>query len=92
MTSYRSPWQNCYCERVIGTIRRECTDHCIFLSETHLRVVLKEFIHYYNNIRPHRSLNGNSPLNRKAQKEKDGNIVSVPILNGLHHHYFRKAA
>ena len=47
-TSYRSPWQNGYVERVIGSIRRECTDHVIALSESQLRRLLRSYIDYYN--------------------------------------------
>ncbi len=48
----RSPWKNPYVERVIGSIRRECTDHFIILSETHLGRILKEYVEYYNKVRP----------------------------------------
>jgi transposase InsO family protein len=44
ITAPRSPWQNGYCERVIGTIRRECLDHVIVLGENHLRRILKEYL------------------------------------------------
>lgn len=91
-TGFKSPWQNPYCERVIGSIRRECLNYMIIFNEKHLRKTLAKYIHYYNNIRPHQSLNGNSPNGRKTQTIHDGQINSRKILNGLHHHYFRKAA
>src|ERR1035438_10620730 len=53
ITAYRSPWQNGYCERVIGSIRRECLDHVIVLNESHLRNVLSEYVSYYNKHRTH---------------------------------------
>jgi len=82
-----SPWQNGYAERLIGSIRRECTDHVIPLGEGHLRRVLQSYAHYYNESRTHRSLNKNAPIHRVAQSV--GAIVARPILGGLHHRYSR---
>ena len=66
-TAYRSPWQNPYVERVIGTLRREGLDHIILFNEKHLRRVLDEFVEeYYNPDRPHLSLDRNSPIPRKS--------------------------
>ncbi|MCD6460377.1 integrase core domain-containing protein [bacterium] len=91
VTSYKSPWQNPYCERVIGSIRRECLNHLIVFNEKHLIKMLKICISYYNKNRPHQSLNGDSPDFREKQNISDGKIVSIPILNGLHHYYKRVA-
>src|ERR1039457_2486768 len=55
-TSFRSPWQNGHVERLIGSVRRECTDHLIVLNEEHLRRILAKFSAYYNGWRPHVSL------------------------------------
>ncbi|HUS71587.1 MAG TPA: integrase core domain-containing protein [Sedimentisphaerales bacterium] len=89
-TAPRSPWQNPFCERVIGTLRRECLDHMIILSEKHLYNVLHKYIfEYYNVSRTHMSLDKDSPEHRPIQK--DGKIVSKPILGGLHHVYSRVA-
>jgi len=89
-TAPRSPWQNPICERVIGTLRRECLDHIIILNEKHLYNVLHEYIfEYYNVSRTHMSLEKDSPEHRPIQK--DGKIVSKPILGGLHHVYSRVA-
>jgi len=89
-TAPRSPWQNPFCERVIGTLRRECLDHMIILNEKHLYDVLHEYIfEYYNVSRTHMSLDKDSPVHRPAQTE--GKIVSKPILGGLHHVYSRVA-
>jgi transposase InsO family protein len=52
----RSPWQNAYVERLIGTIRRECLDHIIVFGETHLRRIVGAYAAYYNESRTHRSL------------------------------------
>jgi hypothetical protein len=56
-TAPRSPWQNGYAERVIGSIRRESLDHVIVFGEAHLRRVLKAYASYYNQVRTHLSLN-----------------------------------
>ena len=89
-TAPRSPWQNPIAERVIGTLRRECLDHMIILNEKHLHDVLYEYIvEYYNVSRTHMSLEKDSPEHRPIQK--DGKIVSKPILGGLHHVYSRVA-
>ena len=85
----KSPWQNPYCERVVGTIRRECTDHIIALGERHLLRVLREFIAYYHQ-RPHTNLAGNSPVPRCVARG-DGDVVGTPVLGGLHHTYRRAA-
>jgi transposase InsO family protein len=82
-----SPWQNGFAERLIGSIRRECTDHIIALGEGHLRRVLRCYAHYYNESRTHRSLNKDAPIHRLV--ESVGAIVSRPILGGLHHQYAR---
>ena len=89
-TAPRSPWQNPFTERVIGTLRRECLDHMIILNEKHLYNILHEYIfEYYNVSRTHMSLEKDSPEHRPIQK--DGKIVSKPILGGLHHVYSRVA-
>jgi len=89
-TAPRSPWQNPIAERVIGTLRRECLDRMIILNEKHLHDVLYEYIvEYYNVSRTHMSLEKDSPEHRPIQK--DGKIVSKPILGGLHHVYSRVA-
>jgi transposase InsO family protein len=82
-----SPWQNCYAERLIGTIRRECVDHLIVLGEAHLRRVVVEFAAYYNGSRIHHSLGKDAPFHRAI--ERVGSITSRPILGGLHHQYCR---
>jgi transposase InsO family protein len=86
-TAPRSPWQNGYAERVIGSIRRECLDHVIVFGQRHLRHVLRSYAHYYNSPRTHLSLAKDSPLPRAVQAV--GGILPRPILGGLHHHYMR---
>ena len=82
-----SPWQNCFAERLIGTIRRECLDHVLVLGEAHLRRTLMRFSDYYNTTRTHRALQKDAPVSRPV--ERLGVIASRPILGGLHHQYCR---
>jgi transposase InsO family protein len=86
-TSFRSPWQNGYCERLIGSIRRESLDHIVVFGERHLRHLLRVYADYYNCTRTHLSLNKDSPASRAV--ESFGRILPVPILGGLHHQYVR---
>src|ERR1700687_1008879 len=86
-TLFRSPWQNAYAERLIGSIRRECIDHVVVFGERHLRHVLLSYKDYYNATRTHLSLNKDAPVPRGV--EWAGNIVCRPILGGLHHQYGR---
>jgi transposase InsO family protein len=86
-TAPRSPWQNGYVERLIGSIRRECLDHMIVFGEAHLRRILRSYAAYYNESRTHRSLNKDAPVHRAT--ERLGAIISRPILGGLHHQYCR---
>jgi integrase-like protein len=74
----RSPWQNGYCERLIGSIRRECLDHIVVFGERHLRHLLRVYANYYNRTRTHLSLNKDSPASRTV--ESFGHILPVPIL------------
>jgi transposase InsO family protein len=86
-TSPRSPWQNGYAERLIGSIRRECLDHIIVLGEQHLRHALLSYRKYYNEVRTHLSLEKDAPVPRAIGAV--GHILCHPILGGLHHQYVR---
>ena len=86
-TAPRSPWQNGYVERFIGSIRRESLNHLIVLDEAQLRRVLKNYVCCYNRARTHLSLHKNAPHFRCPQKL--GHIAAIPILGGLHHQYVR---
>ena len=86
-TAARSPWQNGYCERLIGSIRRDCLDHVVVFGERHLRHLLRCYATYYNETRTHLSLSKDAPVPRPAQIL--GRIFAVPILGGLHHQYVR---
>ncbi len=92
VTSYKSPWQNPYVERLIGTVRRECLDHMIVLSEAHLRRVLRDYIEYYNESRTHLGLGGDCPVLRRVEPPSEGPIKKRPMVGGLHHRYHREAA
>ncbi len=92
LTAPRSPWQNPFVERVIGSIRRECLDHVIVLNERHLRRILTSYFNYYHRSRTHLSLNKDSPAQRPVQPVGRGNIVAFPQVGGLHHRYERLAA
>jgi transposase InsO family protein len=85
--SPRSPWQNCYVERLIGTVRRECLDHVFIIGARHLRRILASYATYYNQARTHLALQKDAPLRRPIQRY--GQIVAIPVLSGLHHQYVR---
>jgi transposase InsO family protein len=85
--SARSPWQNGYGERVIGSIRRDCLDHVVVFGERHLRHLLQTYQRFYNEIRVHLSLDKDAPISREVQRR--GRLLAMPILGGLHHHYIR---
>jgi transposase InsO family protein len=86
-TAPRSPWQNGYVERLIGSIRRECLDHLIVFNVTHLRRIMKRYADYYNQSRTHLALKKDSPIRRPI--ESSGAIKFMSILGGLHHRYCR---
>jgi hypothetical protein len=88
----RSPWQNRYVERVIGSIRRECLNHIIVINAWHLRRILKSYFRYYHQSRTHLSLEKDAPDSRKVHPRESGRIVQVPEVGGLHHRYERRAA
>ena len=88
-TSVAAPNMNAFTERVIGTIRREALDHFLLFSERQTRNVLSEYIEYYNQYRPHQGIEC-IPAGRKSAG--DGKILKLPILSGLHHHYYRSSA
>jgi putative transposase len=91
VTAPRSPWQNPYAERVIGSIRRECLDHVIVLNERHLRRILTSYFAYYHESRTHLSLERNSPVPRRVEHPSEGKVIAIPQVGGLHHRYRRAA-
>lgn len=90
LTAPQSPWQNAYAERLIGSIRRECLNHFIILSSRHLKKALASYFRYYHRSRPHLALSKQCPIERQVMK--DGAIVAIAEVGGLHHRYERVAA
>jgi putative transposase len=95
-TPVRAPKANAYCERLIGTIRRECLDYLIPINERHLRRILKEFVSHYNRGRPHSALGPGIPEPIQASVPTGVHrhrlpvgfrVESKPVLGGLHHEY-----
>jgi transposase InsO family protein len=91
-TAPRSPWQNAYVERFIGSVRRECLDHVIVLNAAGLRRILQSYVAYYTHSRTHLSLEKDSPQSRPIQPPDEGSVIAVPQVGGLHHRYERRAA
>jgi len=91
-TAPRSPRQNPFCERLIGSVRRDCLNHVIILGESHLRKILARYFDYYHKYRTHLSLDKDAPERRPIQDAKLGEVTEIPEVGGLHHHYERRAA
>jgi len=92
LSAPRSPWQNAYAERVIGSLRRECLNHLIVLGERHLRRILRSYMDYYNKTRTHLSLDKDAPDGRRVQLPDQGRVLALKCVGGLHHEYVRRAA
>ena len=92
VTARRSPWQNPYVERVIRSIRRECTDHIIVFNENHLRRMMQSYLSYYHRSRTHLSLGKDTPEPRLVEPPEDGQVIEFTEIGGLHHRYARRAA
>ena len=92
VTAPRSPWQNAFVERVIGSIRRECRDHIVIFNERHLHRVLSSYIDYYQRTQTHLSLEKDCPDPRLVMPPRIGTVVAVPEVSDLHHRYERLAA
>jgi transposase InsO family protein len=88
----RSPWQNGFAERLVGTFRRELTAHLIVLGEGHLLPCARAYAKFYNEDRPHMSLGGDSPAGRPVEQPEMGKVVALRRLGGFHHRYTRRAA
>lgn len=92
LTAPRSPWQNPYAERFIGSVRRECLDHVIIFNESSLRRILKAYFEYYERSRTHLALEKDAPESRAVQPPAMGKVIQLPQVGGLHHLYERRAA
>ena len=92
-TPFRAPRANATCERYLGSLRRECLDHLIILSEDHLRRAVIEYVRYHNECRPHQGLGQAIPVDVGTTRVSPviGKVVATPILGGLHHDYRRAA-
>ena len=88
----RSPWQNPFAERFVGTLRRDCLDHVIILNENHLRRIVRNYLGYYHDSRTHLSLEKDSPEPRTIEPLESGEIIALLQVGGLHHRYTRRAA
>lgn len=88
----RSPWQNGYVERFIGSLRRECLDHIVAINEHQLLRVVRTYVAYYNRTRTHLALGKDPPEPRTIQHPGVGRIVVLPEVGGLHHRYERREA
>jgi hypothetical protein len=83
-TSPRSPWQNAYAERLIGTLRRDCLDHVLIFGAPRIYGE-PGYVFSPTIMRPGRTLGKDAPVGRAVQRF--GRIVATPILYGLHHRY-----
>ena len=92
LTAPQSPWQNPYVERLIGSIRRECLEHVIVLTERSLQRMLRAYVDYYHHWRTHLSLGKDPPVSRAVEPTDLGAIIAMPHVGGLHHSYHRQAA
>jgi putative transposase len=100
-TPVRAPTANAFCERLVGTFRRECLDFLIPINERHLRRILKEFTLHYNRGRPHSALGPGIPEPPQDSIPASGHrhelpvgypVISIPVLGGLHHTTFTSSA
>jgi transposase InsO family protein len=92
LTAPRSPWQNAYAERFVGSVRRECLDHVVVLNAAGLRKTLKSYVAYDSASRTHLSLEKDSPEPRPVTPRGNGRVMAIPQVGGLHHRYERRAA
>jgi putative transposase len=91
-TPVDAPRANAFCERFLGSLRRECLDYMLILSERHLQRIVTEYVTFFNWARPHQGIDQRIPCDPQLLAQSDGEIVGVPVLGGLHHDYRRKAA
>jgi hypothetical protein len=90
-TPYRAPRANAYAERWVRSVRAECLDHLLVVSEGHLRRILAAYITHYNRARPHQGLEQRTPVPSVPQAH-GGPVRRRDALGGLIHEYDREAA
>ena len=95
-TPARAPRANSYCERLVGSLRRECLDHLLILDHLQLNRIVQEYLDYYNHSRPHQGIGQQIPEsfandNPWPTRNSGGKIASSPVLRGLHHSFARAA-
>jgi hypothetical protein len=90
LTAPRSPWQNPYTKRPIGSIRRDCLNHFVILNARHRKRARASYFGYHHDSRTHLGLDQQCPFPR--QVSSIGRITAIPRLGGLHHRYERVAA
>jgi transposase InsO family protein len=86
-----APWQNGFAERFVGTTRRELLDHVIVLGERHLLRLVRDYVRFYNDDRPHMALDGDAPAGRAIEGPAQGEVIALSRVGGLHHRYTRAA-
>ncbi len=91
-TPVEAPRANAFCERFLGSLRRECLDYMLIVSERHLRRIVSDYVTYFNQARPHQGIEQRIPCGSPRPAQPEGEIVGLPVLGGLHHAYRRKAA
>ncbi|HVJ89276.1 MAG TPA: transposase [Labilithrix sp.] len=87
----RAPWQNGFVERFVGTIRRKLLDHVIVRGERHLLRLVRDYVRFYNDDRPHMALDGDAPSGREIEGPAQGAVIALPRVGGLQHRYARAA-
>ena len=93
-TPYHTPRANAICERFLGSVRRECLDHLLILSEKQLYRVLRSYVAYFNQAQPHQSIQQQIPelpVQSAPIPNQHEKVIAVPVLGGLHHDYRRVA-
>ncbi len=92
-TPFRAPRANAICERFLKSVRNECLDHMMIWSERQLYRVVREYVQYFNQARPHQGIGQKIPKGESTVQEggNGGKIIAFPVLNGLHHDYRRVA-
>ncbi len=94
-TPIKAPRANAICERLLGSVRRECLNHIMILNEVHVRRVLKEYVAYFKQSRPHQGIHQQVPeqagFPEAGACNKAGRVTAIPVLGGLHHDYRRAA-